>query len=461
MKSVLCCLLVLAASAAAEPWKDTGYRGIWYYNQPVDTEYKYKYSGGMATYCANHIPHAIYAPAADKTFFVYGGTDPKRKTLWETVSYYDHKTGTLGVPTVLMDKKTSDAHDNPVLSIDGDGHLLVFASSHGTGRPSYIFKSKKPYDIEAWDEVKKTNFSYPQPWYIEGKGFLFLETLYKQGRRFLFSQTSADGIHWPSPEMYAGIQEGHYQVSRAHGSRVGTFFNYHPTAFQGDAKKKGLNWRTNLYYMETSDMGKTWQNVKGEALATPLTEVNNPARVRDYERDGTLMYTCDVNYDAEGRPLLLYVTGRTWEPGPAGGPHEWTVAHWTGSAWEFSVVATSDNNYDFGSLYVEKDGTWRVIGPTGEGPQRYNPGGEIVMWTSRDEGKTWQLAREVTRGSEYNHGFVRRPINAQPDFYAYWSDGNGRAPSECRLYFSNQEGDKVWRMPYEIKATPIKPERVK
>ena len=50
-----------------------GFRGIWYMNQPSKDEYAYKYSGGMATYPWQHHPIAIYAPEADKTFFVYGG----------------------------------------------------------------------------------------------------------------------------------------------------------------------------------------------------------------------------------------------------------------------------------------------------------------------------------------------------------------------------------------------------
>ncbi len=32
--------------------KDSGYRGIWYWNEKVDSEYVYKYSGGLGTYCA-------------------------------------------------------------------------------------------------------------------------------------------------------------------------------------------------------------------------------------------------------------------------------------------------------------------------------------------------------------------------------------------------------------------------
>ena len=54
--------------------KDTGYRGIWYYNQPSGDEYVYKYSGGLGTYCAKHRPFAVYRPEVEKTFFCYGGT---------------------------------------------------------------------------------------------------------------------------------------------------------------------------------------------------------------------------------------------------------------------------------------------------------------------------------------------------------------------------------------------------
>ena len=53
--------------------KSDGYRGIWYQRQKLDSEYRYKYSGGLGTYCAKHQPFAIYRPEVNKTFFCYGG----------------------------------------------------------------------------------------------------------------------------------------------------------------------------------------------------------------------------------------------------------------------------------------------------------------------------------------------------------------------------------------------------
>ena len=129
--------------------KSDGYRGIWYMNQPSNDEYVYKYSGGLGTYCAKHKPFAIYCKDVNKTFFCFGGAakDSNRKLL-HMVSCFDHTTKTVPRPTVLLDKKTSDAHDNPVISIDDTGHIWIFSTSHGRARPSHIHRSKRPDDID-------------------------------------------------------------------------------------------------------------------------------------------------------------------------------------------------------------------------------------------------------------------------------------------------------------------------
>lgn len=441
-----------------------GYHGIWYYNQKTGDEYVYKYSGGLGTYPANHLPYAIYAPQVDKTFFVYGGmpadgyeSDGKR-TLLIMVSYYDHKTGQVPRPAMLMDKKTEDAHDNPVLSIDDKGYLWVFVAAHGTGRPAYLYKSAKPYEIGAFQRVWETNFSYPQPWFVPGKGFFFLHTRYSGGHRVLYQMTSSDGITWSEPERLAEIDKGHYQSSWRQGDKIATAFNYHPN-------DGGLNARTNLYYMETTDFGKTWTNAKGEKLALPLTTIDNPALVRDYEALKQLVYIQDINFDARGNPIILYNTGRTWKPGPENGFVQITLARWFRNAWQFNSLLVADNNYDTGSLYIEKGRTWRLIAPTLIGralppraPQPYNPGGEMVMWTSEDAGRTWR-PQPLTMDSPYNHTYARRPVDANPDFYAFWADGHGRRPSESRLYFCNIKGE-VFRLPTTMTSDFAAPERV-
>ncbi|MBC8154777.1 MAG: BNR-4 repeat-containing protein, partial [Bacteroidetes bacterium] len=412
--------LLIVFGGAAQPVPvtlnqvDDGYRGIWYAIGPLNTEYAYKYSGGLATYPANHHPFGVYAPAVQKTFFCYGGVGPRsaseglKTSLLHEVGYFDHRTGQVSRPTIVLDKGTDDAHDNPVLTIDERGYIWLFSTSHGTERPSLIHRSRLPYDIGAFDRVAATrlmgdstvpfdNFSYLQSHYLPGRGFLHLMTHYDRGvlkygvnkpRRTIGFLTSRDGVRWSALRDIAAIEEGHYQTSHQRGATVGTAFNLHPDTEKG----AGLDYRTNLYYIQTTDFGQSWQTADGKSVQLPLREPQNSALVKDYRSLGLNVYISDVAHDRQGYPVILYITSKGPEPGPANGPHTWRVAHWTGKGWVIHAVTTSDHNYDMGSLYCEPNGTWRIIGPTGTGPQTYNAGGELSAWTSRDNGRHWKLA---------------------------------------------------------------------
>ncbi|WP_304064264.1 BNR-4 repeat-containing protein [Pedobacter glucosidilyticus] len=455
--------------------KDTGYRGIWYSNQPSNDEYVYKYSGGLGTYPANHYPFSIYVKEVDKTFFCYGGSDSSGKTLLHTISYFDHQTGLVPKPTVVLDKKTDNAHDNPVMNIDKDGYIWLFSTAHGTNSPSYIHKSKKPYDINEFEEIKATklvsdeivamnNFSYLQTWYQPNNGFINLFTHYdrkvipgqpSKPRRTISFMTSQNGVNYSEWKDIAIIEEGHYQTSGSYKNTVGTSFNFHPIK----VGENGLNYRSNLYYLQTSDFGKSWQNAKNETLSVPLKEIDNSALVKDYYSQGLNVYINDLTYDETGKPVILYLTSKGYEAGPEQGPRTWHTARFTGENWEINPITTSGNNYDMGSLYIDDKGIWRVIGPTTMGPQPYNTGGEMVMWTSKNQGKTWR-SKALTAGSIYNHSYARRPVNVHPDFYAFWADGHGREKSVSRLYFSDVKG-RVYQLPTEINTDFIKPIRIK
>lgn len=442
-----------AAQTGSLP-KDDGYRGIWYPNQATHDEYHWKYSGGLGTYPQQQQPIAIYVPKVNKTFFCYGGTTIDSAThLLEMVSYYDHTTGMVPKPTILMDKNTDDAHDNSAMSIDDDGYIWIFSSAHGTARPSYIHRSHRPYDISEFDRIAETNFSYSQPWYISGQGFLFLHTHYDNGRRNLYWMTSKDGRTWTERKPLARIDMGHYQMSLQKGNRVITFFNYHPSPL-------GLNARTNLYYLETSDMGQTWRNVEGKPVALPLTTVHNDALIHDYEAEHLLVFLKDLQIDSEGHPVILYLTTKGWEPGPKNGPRTFVTARWTGKTWELHPLTTTDHNYDYGCFYIEADGTWRIFATSDPGPYAWGTGGEIVMWTSRTRGVTWNR-HTVTSGSRLNQSYPRRPVNANPDFYALWADGNPLQASESALYFTNKEGTGVWKLPTLMTHDFEKPIRIR
>lgn len=442
--------------------KAEGYRGIWYMNQPSGDEYVYKYSGGLGTYCAKHKPFAVYCPQVDKTFFCYGGTtsDSNRKLL-HMVSYFDHQTKSVPRPTILLDKQTNDAHDNPVIAVDSTGHIWIFSTSHGTARPSYIHRSLRPYEIDEFELVpamrpqdgkpaRITNFSYMQVWHTPRQGFQSFFTRYGDpAKRTIGYSHSADGVNWSGWQRIAAIEEGHYQISGAGQTKAGTMFNYHP---QG----KGLNWRTNLYYVETADHGETWQTVDGRDTTIPITESAHDSLVHDYESDGLNVYLKDLRFDENDRPVLLYITSKGYQSGPQNDPRTWTIARWDGARWIVNPITTSDNNYDFGELWMLTADDWRIIGPTETGPQPFNPGGEMAMWQSRDQGASWKRMKQLTDDSTMNHTYARRVLNAHPDFVAIWADGHGRQPSESRLYFSDLEGN-VFQLPTAMAEAHAKP----
>lgn len=454
--------------------KDDGYRGIWYSNQPSNDEYVFKYSGGLGTYPANHYPFSVYSAEADKTFFCYGGTDKQGKTLLHEVSYFDHKTGKVPRPTIILDKKTDDAHDNPVINLDDQGYIWIFSTSHGVERPSYIHRSSKPYDINTFELVNATrqhsdstialnNFSYLQAWHAPSKGFINLFTHYEtkvipgypsKSRRTIAFMTSKDGYKWSGWKDIAAIEEGHYQTSGQTGDKVATSFNYHPVK----PNEAGLNFRTNLYYVQTEDFGNTWKTADGKEVTLPLKDIKNQALVKDYASQGLNVYINDLVFDKNRRPVILYLTSKGYEAGPEKGPRAWYTARYTGKQWDILPVTVSDNNYDMGSLYIEKDGTWRIIAPTIDGPQKYNTGGEIVLWESRNMGRLWK-SKQLTFNSSRNHSYPRRPVKAHPDFYAFWADGHGRQHSASSLYFSNQKGE-VFALPEQMQEETMRPVKV-
>jgi len=438
------------ANAQAPQPKDDGYRGIWFTLGQV-SKYGDKNPGGFGTYTAKHLPLAVYSPEADKTFFVYGGAKQGKRHLLAMASYYDHRRGVVPRPTIVHDKGgVNDPHDNPSIALDEHGHVWVFVSGRARRRPGFKYRSVEPLNVDRFERISEEEMAYPQPWWIDRQGFLHLFTKYT-GVRELYWNTSPDGRQWTEHRKLAGMG-GHYQTSNRRGNRVITAFNMHPGGV--------CDRRTNLYFVQTDDMGRTWRTADGTPIQTPMTDPHCPALVHDFQAEKRLVYMKDISFDADGNPVILVVTAAYHEPGPIGDPRIWTIAHWDGQRWRFHEVTRSTGNYDMGSLYVEGD-TWRIIGPTEPGPQRHGTGGEVALWTSSDQGKTWTKQRDVTRGSRYNHTYVRRPVDAQPDFYAFWADGNPDEFSPSHLYFTNHDGDRVWRLPYDMTGKFAKPELVR
>ena len=480
------CASPTSATAQTAAIPSSGFKGIWYEVTGGDGNYPNKYGGGLATYPQQITPMGIYSPGANKTFFTFNyDLDPGiGLNIGHAISFFDHTTGLVARPQIWINKQTEDAHDAPTLAIDDDGYIYMFSMTHGEIRQAYISKSSQPYTIDSYTSLLSPSsptdlavfgnppenptqsgvprFSYASPWYVpnaqEEEKFLLMHTRYLNGQRDLFTTSSIDGDTWTSRKALAQIESGQYQVSwiKLDGETVGSIFNVHPTGL-------GLDWRTDLYYVQTSDQAKTWQTIDGLTLVNNTGLNNDPLTSRpDGPGDGAALvydaapgervYLKDLNYDAAGNPVILFLTSPTHIPGDFGdpGPDRFVkTAHWTGVDWDINDVTTTDHNYDHGSLYVEGDGTWRIIAPFIDGPQLYGTGGEMGMWTSANEGHSWSLDSQLTSGSYHNHTYARRPLNAHDDFYAFWAEGNAFERSDVSLLYTNKSGD-VFQLPTDM-----------
>ena len=158
--------------------KADGYQGIWFTLNQFSEEGD-KYSGGLGTYTAKHVPMAIYAPEVEKTFFVYGGAKEGQRHLLAMASYYDHSHRLVPRPTIVHDKENvDDPHDNLSIALDEMGHVWVFVSGRGRRRPGFKYRSPEPYSIDVFELISEEEMTYPQPWWIEGEGFVHLFTKY-------------------------------------------------------------------------------------------------------------------------------------------------------------------------------------------------------------------------------------------------------------------------------------------
>ena len=446
--------------------KDDGYRGIWFTlgqftDAPSKTgasnkywDYGDKYSGGLGTYTAKHVPIAIYVPAVRKTFFCYGGSKDGQRYLYNMISYYDHVADRVPRPTIVHDKQgVNDPHDNSSLAIDGQGHIWVYVAGRGQVRPGFVYRSVEPYEIDHFELISSDEICYPQPHAIEEEGILELFTKYTGVRELYWNFRRPDGTRGADRKLAA--MEGQYQTSYRDGRRVVTAMNRHP----GGAPDR----RTDLYYLETRDLGNTWQTVDGTTMTPPLVDPKNPALVKAYSDDQRLVYLNSMTLDNEGNPLILVVTSSSYKPGPQGDPRTWEVLHHKNGRWNVHEVTHSTHNYDTGPLWVERDGTWRIAGPTERGPQRWGGGGEIAVWVSRDEGMNWTKERDVTLGSPRNHSYVRDVVNAERDspFAMLWADGHADKLSVSRIYFANRDGTLVRRLPYQMDGDFATPETVR
>lgn len=398
-------------------------QGVWYCcgTANVLPGKKYVYSGPMATYCMWHRPIAVYAPAEQKTFFVFGNARNS-----PTISYYDHRRRGFAAPVVLGANPDMDAHRNPTILVDETGRLYVFYGAHG--HPTRVLKSASPFDISEWNiaaEIEDPATSYPQPYQLKA-GEIFVSYRQSPGWSCRISRDGA--ASWDAPvnlikfdgcAVYAiSIAETGPYPRKIHiaWSRLGG-----GTPEEIEAKHLWAR-RYNVYYAYSDDGGTTWRKRDGTPYTLPITEAT-AEKLYDCGEHG--VWLKDIQLDADGNPYILFIDAEiaTFESA-------WKLAKHSDGQWQIRDVATSDHMYDGGALVVLADDDFRIYAPT-TASQPQEDGGEIEEWRSIDKGETWTNAEHITSGSPYSHNQVKVVFNHQKgseDLRVLWSYGDSDYP---------------------------------
>jgi hypothetical protein len=397
---------------------------------------------------------AQYAPAAGKTFFAYAGgpesqTAPPEQTPPQMmVGCFDHRSQTVSRPVVLVENLPTSSYGAPALTLDTAGHVWVFVSCFGQPQPCSIFKSTKPYDISSWEKVTDLNATAVQPWYVPGRGFLVIHSLTSEEQPRVWFSTSPDGLAWSKPQLLADFGKGHTFISGRYNNKVGVMLTYQPEDKPGQF--------TNLYYLETSDFGRTWQAYPRKNIDVPLRSADGPAMVCNFGAEWRYLLR-DFVFDARGNPIVLYIMRHTKNVSSLPNTRIWYTTRWAIREWETTSTVRTDSDFDGGCISSEKI-VWYMTVPTIAGPQPNNAGGSLVRWRSEDQGRSW-YPQQLTHDESVNSNWVRHPVDAAPEMSLLWADGDMRKPSPSRICFADREGN-AYVLPTTMPAESQKPELV-
>ena len=394
------------------------------------------YGGAHATYCAWTRPMAVHVPSEDKTFFAFGN-----EVNSPTVSYYDHRTQTLGPATVVGPNPDMDAHKNPHMLIDEDGYIYIFHGSHCT--PTLVKKSLRPHDSSEFQPMATItdSSSYPQPWQLRPGE---IAVLFRKGGTHNAAQScikSTDGgASWANSVDIVTPQpkNGCYAVSIAETGPYPRKLHMAWSLTRGDWWQ-----RYHIFYAYSDDGAVTWRRSDGTPYELPITEPTSE-QIFESEVPDRGVWLKDIQLDPQGNPCILFIDGHTVSYGCV-----WNFARHTSDGWSIHEIARSDHMYDAGGLVILADDDFRVYAPTTIS-QPYEDGGEIEEWQSTDGGQTWINTRHITTGSTYSHNHVKTVFNhGRGDFRVFWSYGDAKNPPETRhvdLYYYGEDQPQPQKM---------------
>ncbi|MBI5001113.1 MAG: right-handed parallel beta-helix repeat-containing protein [Euryarchaeota archaeon] len=352
----------------------------------ADGHYGHYYSAFVPYSTCGFIgPEAIYVPATDCTFMVFFN--------WSFETYiteYNHTTDTFSGPVLIgVNPNCYNDHCMPALSIDNDGYIYVFYGQR-TGSGGQLYKkSVNPYDITQWSAVNylgvSNAYAYPQVWnYPDGDKIIYIAHDYNTGH--VFMTDSNNWTTWNATSRIDLTTTGATYLISAMDSEN----NHNIHLAWSNYLQNG-----NVYYMNSSDGGRTWYAADGTYLGNPSTD--GPI----YESQALAFTVSDclcqvisgnINFDSSGNPLITFCADSANADNLT---RQYKLARWDGSDWVISSIS-----YGQGQVCIlpDNDTAYRAycidfvnLIDLGSGP--------LKEYISTDSGASWTYNRTIAGGA--------------------------------------------------------------
>ena len=293
------------------------------------------------------------------------------------------------------DPGKADNHGRPAMIVDGQGHLHLVFGGHGgywrlgkntlgtpgQGKQTHVV-SRNPEDISSWEVLDNiTPFGTYSQFVKMDDGDIYLFYRHGSHRSDWVYQKSTDNCRTFAPPVSILKHQVREDDPNTHdawyawfdnglGDTITATYVYHPCKLRGHTKE-----RYNGYYMKLNCQDDSWENVKGEALALPVTKeyADEKTRVCDTGSERSNHGTCRV--DEDGHPHLFFRQG----------PGQVRYYRWLGNAWQAPVAVTGEDSSQDGDMMADSPEHIRML-LTHRAP---DGGGEVCWWETTDGGLTW------------------------------------------------------------------------
>ena len=338
-------------------------------------------------------PRFLYDSISNKTYFVFQGYDHGYYTsLDPAIMSYDHSSKELSGPVFIGKNPLSnkDAHGDPAILLDDEGHFHVFYGSH-TSEQQYAY-STNPRDINSWEDRTgrlDSISTYPVIFQVDD-GSLFLFNRYGWDSYGYYKSTDR-GKNWNGRNIILNFDGNYHQ---AYGDTVYTKQNdteriHRSFCWRTDTGNFGGGNRFDVYYMYLDVATEKIYNINDEECA-----INDEQKM--------LLFETKYDYPTN-KPCLNIINNKPYIifPYAKNGDTDYCYLHflyWDGEKWVGPNQITDTPTGRFSSpsfiLHSENELTALLsVYPGGDPNLGNNRGGNLEEWSWKDG--VWSKIRDV------------------------------------------------------------------